>query len=473
MSPIQQIMLGVSPGGEKYWIVADGSNTTSDNLDYRYIDVNSSGDVYVLGTVAKSDYSHRNYTGFHKYDKDGTNTYYKRYRWSGSANPSGSACGMGTLTNGEFIVGNYSGSNTYVAGLGYVSASSGAMGWQKNFCQPHSNTSGHALERMCVSNNNRIVGVEAGAGTGNKDIKFWEVGATGGLTNDWEISTRSSGSGSNYGCTHRALTFDSSGNFYMAGRRGGTSTYNSWGWICKFNTSMQLQWNRELGRNGSYELHAFNDIVVDSSGNVYLAGETRSGPTLGMVVKYNSSGVLQWQKELDHSSTSGSGNNLSLFGIDLDDDEDYIYVCGSQDGWGTHPMWAKIAVDGTYQWSRYLRDMSGNHADRVRCIKVKGDNLYLGGNWYIGSSKYHGLVMKLPADGSCTGYYGPSNTFFYSDYVNPLNNLSLTDQGLLHNGSPWYVGAPSATFQMSTPPQTLGTDTVGWSEMKVAKDICS
>ena len=36
---------------------------------------------------------------------------------------------------------------------------------------------------------------------------------------------------------HKALTFDSSGNFYMAGRRGGTSTYNSWGWICKFNTS--------------------------------------------------------------------------------------------------------------------------------------------------------------------------------------------------------------------------------------------
>jgi hypothetical protein len=469
---MQQIMLGVSPGGEKYWIVADGSNTTSDNLDYRYIDVNSSGDVYVLGNVLKSDYSFRSYTGFHKYDKNGTNTYYKRYRWNGSANPSGSACGMGTLTNGEFIVGNFSGSNAYVAGLGYVSASNGAMGWQKNYCQTHSNTSGSVLARMCVSHNNRIIGAEAGTSSGNKDIKFWEVTATGGLQGDWELSTYGPGSGSNYGATHRALTVDSSGNFYMAGRYGGTSTYNSWAWVCKFNSSMQLQWNKKLGRNGSYELHNFDDIVVDSSGNVYLAGETRSGPTLGLVVKYNSSGVLQWQKELDHSSFSGSGSNLSLHGIDLDDDEDYIYVCGSQDGWGTHPMWAKIAVDGTYQWSRYFRDMDGNHSDKVRCIKVKGDNLYMGGNWYVGSSKYHGLVVKLPADGSCTGDYGPNNCFKYDSYTNPFNNLSLTDTAILRNGNPWPVNNVSGR-QMSNPPQTLGTDTVGWSEMKVAKDICS
>ena len=468
MSPMQQIMLGVNPGGEKYWIVADGSNTTSDNLDYRYIDVNSSGDVYVFGNVLKSDYSFRSYTGLHKYDKDGTNTYYKRYRYG---TRSGSACGMGTLTNGQFIVGNYSG-NYQTAGLGYVDAVAGGMGWQKNYASGN-NQNIKALARMCVSNNNRTMGVEDGPGTGNKDIKIWEVGASGGLTNDWEMSTYSSGSGSNYGATHRALTFDSSGNFYMAGRIGGTNLYNSWGWVCKFNSSMQLQWNKKLGANGSYELHNFDDIVVDSSGNVYLAGETRSGPTLGLVVKYNSSGVLQWQKQLDHSSFSGSGSNLSLYGIDLDDDEDYIYVCGSQDGWGTHPMWAKIAVDGTYQWSRYLRDMDGNHSDKVRCIKVKGDNLYMGGNWYIGSSKYHGLVVKLPADGSCTGDYGPSNCFRYSSYTNPFNNLSLTDTAITHNGNPWYVGAPSGTYAMWTPPNTMVTDSVSWSEMKVAKDICS
>ena len=52
---IQQIMLGVSPGGEKYWIVTDGSMDTSDNIFYTHMHVDSGGNVYTYGNVVDNN----------------------------------------------------------------------------------------------------------------------------------------------------------------------------------------------------------------------------------------------------------------------------------------------------------------------------------------------------------------------------------------------------------------------------------
>jgi len=105
---------------------------------------------------------------------------------------------------------------------------------------------------------------------------------------------------------------DSSGNVYVTGSTfrnfdGNTSAGNADLFVVKYNASGSKQWTRQLG---SSSRDYANDVVTDSSGNVYVTGTTYGGldgnTSAGnadlFVVKYNSSGTKQWTKQLGSSS---------------------------------------------------------------------------------------------------------------------------------------------------------------------------
>lgn len=90
-------------------------------------------------------------------------------------------------------------------------------------------------------------------------------------------------------------SFDSNGNLYVLGGSGsGDSSYS---FLAKFNTTGVLQWQRKL--DGTYADNP-KDIKVDSSGNIYIILDSKTTATSTsnrpVIAKYNSSGVLQWQK---------------------------------------------------------------------------------------------------------------------------------------------------------------------------------
>ena len=66
-----------------------------------------------------------------------------------------------------------------------------------------------------------------------------------------------------------------------------------------------------------------NKVVVDSSDNVYVCGESYTSGTGALIVKYDSSGTIQWQRKLGGSSHSANG-----FGIAIDS-SDNLYITGS------------------------------------------------------------------------------------------------------------------------------------------------
>ena len=99
------------------------------------------------------------------------------------------------------------------------------------------------------------------------------------------------------------MTVDSSGNVYASGYSQGTFDGNSSSGgddivLVKYNSSGTQQWIRQLGTDQS---DIAEDIAIDSSDNIFLTGRTNGnldGNTgLGnwdfILVKYNSSGVLQ------------------------------------------------------------------------------------------------------------------------------------------------------------------------------------
>ena len=106
--------------------------------------------------------------------------------------------------------------------------------------------------------------------------------------------------------------------------------------------------------NPSTTISRQNNLVYDSSDNLYMVGYTDSGSnSTGIVAKYNVNGAIQWQRTLGASSPSST----SFFGIDLDNSNN-LYISGytSSDGTtdGSDLQIVKYDTNGNLQWQKTL-----------------------------------------------------------------------------------------------------------------------
>jgi hypothetical protein len=211
--------------------------------------------------------------------------------------------------------------------------------------------------------------------------------------------------GSNSGEYGTSIALDTSGNIYVAG-----TGYDTWGspirpflggysdiFVAKLNGSGALKWNTFLGGLGD---DFGNAIALDTSGNVYVAGDsyaTWGSPVRpfasghdtpdAFVAKLNGSGALQWNTFLG-SWSRDRGNAIAV------DTNGNVYVTGESDyTWGSpvHPnadydaFVAKLNGSGVLQWNTFL---GGYHSDAGRAITVdKSGNVYMAGeSWYTWGS---------------------------------------------------------------------------------------
>jgi hypothetical protein len=169
---------------------------------------------------------------------------------------------------------------------------------------------------------------------------------------------------------------DSSGNSYVTGvvpRDKGNHKSSSF--ITKINSSGIIQWSLIVllnpGANGDNYESSFQNLVLDSSGNIYAAGLVNytTGNQNGqlyvpVIIKVNTSGSVVWLKRLNSSSGTTSfyqGGNLLYGFIDItSDSSDNIYVStGINDTSLARPAGAvlvKMNSSGTVLWSRKFQD---------------------------------------------------------------------------------------------------------------------
>ena len=182
-----------------------------------------------------------------------------------------------------------------------------------------------------------------------------EVNSSGSLT--WNTFLGGAGTDQAY-----AIDLDSSNNVYVAGDSTATwgtpvRAYSSGteAFVAKLNNSGTLLWNTFLGGSGADDGYA---IAVDSSGNVYVAGDSAgtwgspvlaySGGTDAYIAKLNSSGSLIWNGFL-----GGSGSDVGL-GLAIDASNN-AYVAGySIATWGS-------PVPAFQRWDRRLRRQGLRH----------------------------------------------------------------------------------------------------------------
>jgi hypothetical protein len=123
--------------------------------------------------------------------------------------------------------------------------------------------------------------------------------------------------------TSSKLVLDSSDNSYFL-VNDGTSTN---GYLMKYNSSGVLQWQRRIGNTNLTAIH------IDSSNNIYITGKNSSSNLF--IARYDTSGVIQWQTKLAGATFSGLG---------IKDIGSNLYISGNASGKG---FIVKLPVDGS------------------------------------------------------------------------------------------------------------------------------
>ncbi|MBL0126620.1 MAG: SBBP repeat-containing protein [Flavobacteriales bacterium] len=247
------------------------------------------------------------------------------------------------------------------------------------------------------------------------------------------------GTSTEYG---ESCSVDGSGNVYLAGvtyssdaiaSGGHQDTYgggNYDAFLVKFNASGVRQWGTYYGGTG---IDFGYSCAVDASGNVYLAGETRSTTaiasggqqdTIGggddaFLVKFNASGVRQWgtyyggtNGESGRSCAVDASGNVYLSGTTQSSTA--IASGGHQNTYGggqNDAFLVKFNASGVRQWGTYY---GGPVSEEGRACAVDGsDNVYLAGwtnsttaiasggqqDTIVGSSYPDAFLVKFNASG--------------------------------------------------------------------------
>ena len=146
---------------------------------------------------------------------------------------------------------------------------------------------------------------------------------------------------------------DSSDNVYCAGSTDGNLADTNGGgsdiFAMKVDSSGSLLWATQLGTTANAASAVINDVsnyescvdaAVDSSGNVFCGGEVdspfaeTSGPasTDAVVVKFNSSGAIQWARQFGSVSVTDPQYNASFFNAISVSSSGNIFAAGMADG---------------------------------------------------------------------------------------------------------------------------------------------
>lgn len=159
------------------------------------------------------------------------------------------------------------------------------------------------------------------------NLTVWALSQSGAEQLQYEFNTNYSTDGN--------IQVDSSGNIYIASYAADSGTTGGRAFVMKVNTSGTITAQR-LFDSGTGAHDGFTDCVLDNTnGFLYCVG---SSGGKGVVVKYNTSLVLQWQRTLTGVSDLSSINLI---------DDNNIQICGTYGGTGGGIFTAKLKTDGS------------------------------------------------------------------------------------------------------------------------------
>lgn len=245
-----------------------------------------------------------------------------------------------------------------------------------------------------------------------RDMQIAKYNASGTL--QWQ---RSLSGGPSVDVTGAGIALDSSSNVYVVGSSNATGTYQMQ--LAKYNTSGVIQWQRCLGDSvAPINSVAGSGIAVDASSNVYVIGSAYS-PVQIQFAKYDTNGSIQWQRSLGDISVATNASGITV------DSSGNVYLVGTYSN-GQGILIAKYSISGNIQWQRRLDANPGfvyGYSIAVDAVS----NVYVVGKTDAGAPQQV-LMASLPDDGTKTGTYSVGGySYIYAATSLTDSSTSLTD----------------------------------------------
>ena len=371
--------------------------------------VDSSGNIYVTGKI----YSANPDIFLVKYNSSGVKQWTRQFGTSSTDYVSGIETDSSDniyltgLTTGG-LDGNTNSGSSDIYLVKYNS--SGTKQWTKQL----GTSSGDSGYGVTVDSSDNIYvsgmtdgGLDGNTSSGDRDIILVKYNSSG--TKQW---TKQLGSSSwDYGTE---VTVDSSDNIYVTGfTSGGLDGNTNSGdydiFLVKYNSSGTKQWTQQLGTSSDDWGYG---VTVDNSSNIYVTGYTEGGldgnTNLGgqdiFLVKFNSSGVKQWTRQLA-TSVQDRGRGVTV------DSLDNIYVTGDTAGGldnntnsgSDDIILVKYNSSGVKQWTKQMGTWNSDSGSAVTVDS--SDNIYVTGDTQGGLDGYTNagssdmFLMKFNSDG--------------------------------------------------------------------------
>jgi len=326
--------------------------------------------------------------------------------------------------------------NSYVTGYTKVEAlnsdyatikynSSGVVQWSQTYNGLGTSTSYDEAKSIAVDVSGNVYVTGRSRGVSNYDIVTIKYNTDG--VQQWIQRFNGAGNGDDSG---NSMVVDSLGNVYIAGESVGSTSHNLDCMTIKYNTNGILQWQSMYNGLGNLDDH-LKSIVIDNLGNVFVAGNCYGGGTNSdyVTIKYNSNGVEQWLTRYNYSSNVVDDANS--IAVDISGN---VYVTGwSSSGSSYDYLTIKYNSNGVQQWTaRY--NGTGNGEDRAYSIAVDNSgNVYVTGESPGTSSNIDYATVKYNSSGVqqwVSRYNSPANDvdIAYALTLDELGNIYVTGQ---------------------------------------------
>jgi hypothetical protein len=409
-----------------------------------------------------------------KYDANGTLSWAKK--WGGTGNDYGKSV-VQTTDGGYAVAGQTFSFSDTTNGDGFLAKfdSSGGLTWSKSF----GSTNVEQINALMQTSDNgfAMTGQIASYGSGSNDVLIAKALYDGSMqgcpvsicTSPTATSASSTGSetspsatttspaasmsspsvtvsspspnatpisgnmtfakvwGDTGGETANAVAAMSDGGYVITGKtKSYRDTTSGDMYIARFDSTGVLQWSRTWGGPGSDE---GKSIVATSDGGIMVAGDSDTssfggGGSLDLfLVKYNSSGTMQWNE------TWGGSGIESVSKIIQTSDGGYA-LTGEAAGPTQDMLVMKFTSTGSISWNRIIDDIDNGGEKGYGIAELSGGNLVAVGAMESGLTSNSTLfVTILSSSGSTISYTN------YGQYDTPSSVSATSDGGYIVSGT--------------------------------------
>ena len=377
--------------------------TWSDGIitwDYAYdVAIDSKNDVYIIGVknIAGTDED----LVIIKYNSLGEIQWVRT--WDGGIRIEGNGICV-NIYDEIFITGE---TTSYVSGYYYRDLfvlkynTQGSLQWTRIWGGSSYDEDDYGLDIASDSSGNvYVVGGTETYGNGNNDMVIIKYDRNGNLLwmrtygtayTDWAIS----------------IAIDSSNNIYVTGTID-TPTYDQDMCILKYNTGGTRLWAYTWGLNDD---DYGTGVAVDSNGNIYVVGETHNGIDEVFIVKYNSTGQVQWYF-INENVASGRGIYF--------DSHNSFFITGY--GYGYDFYVIRYNDNGKRYGNIYWNSPSAGYSNGITVDS--NDNVYLAG-WI--SNEFALVKFGSDSDNDNLINWHETSIFFTNPYDPDTDHDGLSD----------------------------------------------